>query len=148
MVPEFFFKFLEWSLRFPFLCKTYSCSTNQQQKLPCALSSNVLSFSNPVQDTVLKKMSGKKRKKKDVWTLAQLPPRHVVLPVWKSNKWQRAPQNSFSFHPSLPKNWVHKWIHQSLETSSYFFLWNVLSLDYFLSNVIGIVSGSSLVAQW
>lgn len=67
----FFFKFLEWSLLFPFLCKTYSCSTNRQQKLPYVLSSNVLSFSNPMQDTVLKKMFEKK-KEEDVWTLAQL----------------------------------------------------------------------------
>ena len=35
-------------------------------------------------------------------------PQVLLLPVWESNEWQRAAQNSFSFHPSLPKNWVHK----------------------------------------
>ena len=88
--------------------------------LKCAL------FSNPMQDTVLK-----------MFEHLHNYPQVLLLPVWESDEWQRAAQNSFSFHPSLPKNWVHKWIHQSLETSSYFFLWNVLSWDCFLSNVIG-----------
>lgn len=125
MAYEIFFqKVLIWSPLSSFLCKSYSCFTTLHHRNHSVSNFlNVLYFCNPMQAGLLKKMFKH---------LTQLPPSQHTLPSWEGNKWQWAAENSSSFHPSLSKNWVYKWIHLLLETSSHFSLWNVPSLDYFL----------------
>lgn len=124
---KFFKKFLTWSLLSSFLHKSCSCSItlhNRNHCVSCFL--NVLYFCNAIQSELINKMFGHLSKYLQESTNFQ-----VGRAINGNEKLQTLPP---SIHLS------HKWIHQSLETSSYFFLWNAPSLDYFLHNVVSIES--------